>query len=131
MSDRLAKLGLTSHFTNRFRQFLLFLEVTNDQEIICLIISFLSLRDLLKLTSTSSYFYHMSKIQSIEIRILRAKLSLYEKPKGGDLYDPVHHYFSFNMSSKEKGTGASNKIEKNFKTLKTFNKQIRSLPVKK
>jgi len=74
MTDILPNLGLTSHFAQRFKHYLLFLEVTNDQELLCSLLEFLTIRELLAFAASSTHFRKFLQIQGIEVRVLRAKL---------------------------------------------------------
>ena len=67
--------SLSRHFALRLKQYLLFLEVTNDLELVQLMLSFLSLKDLLQFLAVSTHFATFKKLQSVELRILRAKLA--------------------------------------------------------
>jgi hypothetical protein len=70
-------LNLANAFTVRIRQYLLILEATSHTEIVCTIADFLATEDLLSFLSTSQHFFSLGQIQSIEIRLLRAKLEYY------------------------------------------------------
>jgi len=67
-------LNLANAFTVRIRQYLLVLEATSHTEIVCTITDFLPVEDILSLLSTSQHFFSLGQIQSIEIRLLKAKL---------------------------------------------------------
>lgn len=77
MADTRLHFGLTSVFTSRIRQYLFLLEVTNHAELICTVCEFLTTTDLINLLSTSKHFLSLQKVQSIEVRILRAKIDFY------------------------------------------------------
>lgn len=77
MADTRLHFGLASVFTSRIRQYLFLLEVTNHSELVCTICEFLTTPDVLNWLSTSKYFLSLQKVQSIEVRILRAKIDFY------------------------------------------------------
>ena len=77
MKTNLLSLNLANSFNSRIKQYFLLLEVTNHTDLICEITDYLNMEELLNFISTSSYFLTLGKIQSIEIRILKAKLEFY------------------------------------------------------
>ncbi len=81
MTDILPNIGLSKLFSSRIRHYLLFLEVTNNIELICEVTDYLQIRDILNFLSSSTHLYSFRKIASIEIRLLKAKVDYYEKPK--------------------------------------------------
>ena len=81
MTDILPNLGLSKLFSTRIRHYLLFLEVAHNIELICQVTDYLEIRDILNFLSSSNHLYSFRKITAIEVRLLKAKVDYYEKPK--------------------------------------------------
>ncbi len=56
---------LSRHFSLRLKQYLLFLETTNDLELLQLLLTFLPLRDLLNFLAVSTHFASFKRLQSV------------------------------------------------------------------
>jgi len=81
MADLLPNLALSRLFSSRIRHYLLFLEVTNNAELICRVTEFLDIRGVLNFLSSSAHLYSFRGIATIQIRLLKAKVDYYEKPQ--------------------------------------------------
>lgn len=123
MTDLHLSSGLTNLFSQRLRQYLLFLEVTKDNELMHLFLSFLDLNDLLHFLVTSSHFYELRKTQSVEVRLLRAKIAYYERPKTAIGYDPF--MFFLNVKIPEPPEKNVQKMREKHQNLLKLNRQIR------
>ena len=65
MADILPNVGLSKLFSSRIRNYFLFLEVTNNIELICEITQYLNIRDLISFLSASTHTYSFSWVTNI------------------------------------------------------------------
>ena len=65
MADILPNIGLSKLFSSRIRNYFLFLEVTNNIELICEITQYLNIRDLISFLSASTHTYSFSRVTNI------------------------------------------------------------------
>jgi hypothetical protein len=113
---------LSRHFTLRLKQYLLFLEVTNDLELVQLTLSFLSLKDLLNFLALSTHFAALKRLQSVELRILRAKLAHLEKPDEPVAWIPFLHLLPIKLDPSQ---AKPHKMEEGQNSLIKFLKDVR------
>lgn len=123
MADLFPCSGLNAFFSNRFRKYQVFIEVTNDTQALQMILSFLDLKDLLAFLSTSSHFRSMQKMQSVQVRLLRAKISYYQRPKPILGYSGLllTHFYKLPEDTSQMQT----KMVRSHNQLVKFNREVR------
>ena len=93
-------------------------------EILCEVADYLSVSELIHFLSTSSHLYSLRKIPNIEIRLLRAKLDYYERPKIQPSFDTYINFMHLRVPA-ESSAVRSEKLAEDHKRLKQFNKEVR------